>query len=1379
MPVNQNNKRTKQLRLRRGTTAEHENFIGAPGEVTVDTTKNTLRVHDSAVEGGHVIATETFVTGVFDGVVDLINQGVGSQGPAGPQGETGPAGPQGNPGIQGPQGIPGAKGDQGIPGANGQTGATGPQGLTGATGPKGDQGLPGNNGATGAQGAPGPTGATGATGATGPKGDKGDQGLPGNNGVAGPTGLQGATGATGATGAKGNTGEQGLQGPAGAQGNKGDTGAQGVSVTLQGTKATIADLPAQPVDWNTFAGHAWIVTTGDGNTHQDGALWFWNLSTGQWNDIGKIVGPQGNQGIQGIQGVQGPAGSNGQTGATGATGPQGEPGATGPKGDTGLQGPPGNDGAQGAQGEPGATGPQGEPGATGPQGDTGLQGPPGNDGAQGAQGEPGPTGPQGEPGAKGDTGEQGPPGNDGPMGPPGSTWLTGSGLTLQPGTNPGDQYLDSDTGNVYQWDGETWIYTGNIKGPAGADGSAGFDQTVNTTDSVQFNNLTLTHGDGADGSNAFVQARFTYNGSTAYEHQVRTRHNDSDYAGNAFDFYTNANQLSGPNDPIHGLTIQSGSIGVGGITNPQYTIDSAGDVAGQNLQVKADGNIYFNNYGSAITEQRPTNDFYQSGIPTTDLTGPGVGCLLTVGYVYGGPSYSANVNDGGVGGYTIGDQLKVTGDVLGGTSPANDLLVVVTALYPSSTVAFSVDIVSGTPPVYLDGLHIRQNGYEWTFGVDGTLKIPAGGDVTRDGVSAFAGGGGSSDRLVNGDFNFLLGPDGTVNFDPSSANGKGILQTAADLQFIAVDKTWTFGTDGKLTLANGADISSSDIGFNQTFPTDGLGRTSSDDNSLTVGIANPAWADAILANPSGHYIKFGWDDYINNFPISGISGPAPGTNVYTLTGTWTADGGAFPIVIASNDYIANVTKIKSDTGLKINTQYGNEWLFDKDGKLTTPGSVDFGGQIAKLDGPQPNGTTDLLTLWNFNGSNPQGEYYNYAIGAEGDHVWFAQDTDPTTQTGGFKFYSRGVQAFKIAANGDLMFKDGSIQTTAYTGGSGGGSGSAFTVGTVDLHNGGVQNAQILQFDAGNYQSVITGPTPGAGNTAQRLIIQGQRATGGGEGGDVYLWAGDSDVNGGDIKIYAGDADSGSAGTGGYINISAGRGYDNGGDLQLEGGYSQHGDGGDVRISSGNSGAGLHGAITLSSPPGVSVATDRGTLTLGADLEVVGLPQHFHIAFQSSNAVLPYNDLFLGDDFNYVKLPNGAGNLGVEIGTHNRDGGSSNTWRFGTDGKLTFPDATVQTTAWQGAAVVSDTAPEDFKGRLWFNSTEARMYVKYMDQWVDASPTVLPPPDVNPTFETLTFNDATVQTTAWPGTLSYNDLTDKPIVSAFVGGGGASTWLTAD
>ena len=50
-----------QLRLRRGTTAEHANFTGAQGELTVDTDKNALVLHDGATQGGIQMARESVV----------------------------------------------------------------------------------------------------------------------------------------------------------------------------------------------------------------------------------------------------------------------------------------------------------------------------------------------------------------------------------------------------------------------------------------------------------------------------------------------------------------------------------------------------------------------------------------------------------------------------------------------------------------------------------------------------------------------------------------------------------------------------------------------------------------------------------------------------------------------------------------------------------------------------------------------------------------------------------------------------------------------------------------------------------------------------------------------------------------------------------------------------------------------------------------------------------------------------------------------------------------------------------------------------------------------------------------------------------------------
>ena len=46
------------LQLRRGTTAQHASFTGAAGEVTVDTDKNTVVVHDGSTAGGYALAVE-------------------------------------------------------------------------------------------------------------------------------------------------------------------------------------------------------------------------------------------------------------------------------------------------------------------------------------------------------------------------------------------------------------------------------------------------------------------------------------------------------------------------------------------------------------------------------------------------------------------------------------------------------------------------------------------------------------------------------------------------------------------------------------------------------------------------------------------------------------------------------------------------------------------------------------------------------------------------------------------------------------------------------------------------------------------------------------------------------------------------------------------------------------------------------------------------------------------------------------------------------------------------------------------------------------------------------------------------------------------------
>ena len=53
----------KKLQLRRGTTTQHNSFTGAEGEVTVDTTKDALVVHDGSTQGGHPVAKSSDIAG--------------------------------------------------------------------------------------------------------------------------------------------------------------------------------------------------------------------------------------------------------------------------------------------------------------------------------------------------------------------------------------------------------------------------------------------------------------------------------------------------------------------------------------------------------------------------------------------------------------------------------------------------------------------------------------------------------------------------------------------------------------------------------------------------------------------------------------------------------------------------------------------------------------------------------------------------------------------------------------------------------------------------------------------------------------------------------------------------------------------------------------------------------------------------------------------------------------------------------------------------------------------------------------------------------------------------------------------------------------------
>lgn len=405
---------TYTIQFRRGMYTDFDTSKIRPGEPVA------ILGNDPSVPSGKALYIAFAANDVrrlcsIEDISEMVNAGE-FVGPQGPKGEKGERGEKGAEGPTGPQGPKGEKGDKGDPGEKGVDGTVAFESLT----PEQKESLRGIYITAVSIDTNGNLTITFSDG---------DSENVGN--IIGPQGPQGP---------KGDKGDVGPVGPQGPRGEKGEQGNDGTSLNILGTKESEADLPlsAEKNDAYLINGEMWVF---DGTN---------------WNNAGKIQGPQGPQGPVGPQG------------------PKGDPGPQGIKGD------PGEKGEQGAQGLKGDTGPQGEQGPVGPkgeQGDTGARGITftpvvdskgniswSNDGGLENPQTVNITGPKGDTGAKGDVGPQGEKGETGDAGPKGD-----KGTAFVP---------DVDTDGNLSWsnaDGVANPETVNIKGPKGDKGS---DATV-------------------------------------------------------------------------------------------------------------------------------------------------------------------------------------------------------------------------------------------------------------------------------------------------------------------------------------------------------------------------------------------------------------------------------------------------------------------------------------------------------------------------------------------------------------------------------------------------------------------------------------------------------------------------------------------------------------------------------------------------------------------------------------------------------------------------------------------------------------------------------------------------------------------------------------
>lgn len=285
------------------------------------------------------------------------------------------------------------------------------------------------------------------------------------------------------------------------------------------------------------------------------------------------------------------------------------------------------------------------------------------------------------------------------------------------------------------------------------------------------------------------------------------------------------------------------------------------------------------------------------------------------------------------------------------------------------------------------------------------------------------------------------------------------------------------------------------------------------------------------------------------------------------------------------------------------------WSFNTDKTLRVPGAVNFQqNSTIPLGPPVINGTNDRVRLWDFEGG---GTGFNYAIGAEGNHVWFGMDVN--NGTGGFKFYSRDNQVFKIRDDGALLFADGSIQTMAAN------------TGNVTF------NETTIQGVGNEYggQGLYLSPDPAL--TANLMYF---RIRGGDNPTHLHFDTGDGNIydqyfgdDGKYLKLEAGNQGNviiGVNGTGGPISWQ----FNNNGTLQLPVGGN---------ILEESSPAGLGNTITLA-PNGGYDANQKLRI-----YPTVGEGNHLHLTTGGDTT-----ELYLGDDNHYVKLANN-GNVDIGVG----------------------------------------------------------------------------------------------------------------------------------
>jgi len=399
--------------------------------------------------------------------------------------------------------------------------------------------------------------------------------------------------------------------------------------------------------------------------------------------------------------------------------------------------------------------------------------------------------------------------------------------------------------------------------------------------------------------------------------------------------------------------------------------------------------------------------------------------------------------------YIFDNNLSVNLEVISRTNPQNRALFKVTGstemvVSGNEYYELNLEYITST-----NAMTIGSGIWDLHFDFTGTAGNANTGDITFDGVKVIGAGTASGDG--NGYSTLELVPDNNLYtnhqylvVDPTAPSHIHI--RAGGPQDQSNSELYFGGERTNVRIADYSGVRLNRINnnflnnYSYAAPADftlGSWFTESGNHYIEYTTANPTLSYHIfeLGNNIENYVTVYWNNNNDSFTLRyGGSAQDMGGGVFRVQVDAAPTGGS-PITVenmfwefyqeqtsyaeVTSDFTVNVAddvritgrdifslrNMSPDSSIEIRTDYDGAdhgWYFNSDGNLQLPHGkrVNWGQNATTLAAPVAGGLNDRLTLWDFQGS---GTNFNYAIGVEGNHIWFTMDVN--NKTGGFKFYS--------------------------------------------------------------------------------------------------------------------------------------------------------------------------------------------------------------------------------------------------------------------------------------------------------------------------------------------------------------------------------------